>query len=306
MIGVEEISEGAKAFRDPKRYWGGQCEAAMNNLCKVFGDSPPRSFDDATLARRASKIEGSGIGPGQNFVWMSNVWGPHPVTGKNTDFGHTAYHIAGGLGFMASAAVDPITGFRALGFIDLYAYLRRFPNQKLEGWSWDHGGTKIIDPEEFDMLSPEDRKLLTEARDEARGLSQRLDRIDFGDLNRDHDNIGAHITSEANRIRDDLATIAQREGAGSRAIYCDPEKGGDGRLVVISEEGPWWRDFTHANDPWAEVEQLASRGWCQPVKNAHRLNTQEFEYHMRNANTTFLKDTEFPAYLMGQTEKETP
>jgi hypothetical protein len=163
-------------------------------------------------------------------------------------------------------------------------------------------GNEILDnkEEDIDMLSDSDRQLLTEARDEARGLSQRLDRIDFGDLNRDHDNIGAHITNQSDRVIAAVNKVTQREGTGSRSIFCDPEKGGDGRLVVISEDGPWARDFSYANDPWAEVEQLASRGWCQPTENAHRLNVEEFEYHIRNANRTFLSASPLPGTLTGE------
>ena len=135
-----DIIRKAPTFRNPGRNWSGLCEAAQFNLCDVFSPGPVRSFPDATTARKASKIEGPGLGPGGNFVWMSGVWSAD----RRTDYGHVAYHVGGGLLFMASSSVtDRIPGMTALGFIDGQAYLRRFSGQKLEGWSYDHGGTVL-------------------------------------------------------------------------------------------------------------------------------------------------------------------
>lgn len=138
----QQIIDAAPRFLNPQRNWSGKCEAAAWNLTNVLTPGAVRSFSDATSARKASRIEGPGLGPGGNWVWMSGVWGTE--NGRRVDWGHVAYHVGGGLLFMASSSVtDRIPGMTALGFIDGQAYLRRFSGQKLEGWSYDHGGSII-------------------------------------------------------------------------------------------------------------------------------------------------------------------
>lgn len=140
-----EIVAAAPSFLNPKRNWSGKCEAAAFNLTDRFTPGiAVRSFPSATAARKASKIEGPGFGPPGSWVWMSGVWVKE--NGVVYDAGHVAYHLGNNLLFMASSSVRGIPGFTALGFIDGHAYLRRFPNQKLEGWSRDHGGTVIPEP----------------------------------------------------------------------------------------------------------------------------------------------------------------
>ncbi|QHF24093.1 hypothetical protein GTU73_08770 [Rathayibacter sp. VKM Ac-2804] len=138
----QHIIAVAPSFLNARRNWSGKCEAAAWNLTNVLTPGYVRSFPHATSARKASRIQGPGLGPGGNWVWMSGVWGTED--GHRVDWGHVAYHVGGGLLFMASSSVtDRIPGMTALGFIDGQAYLRRFPGQKLEGWSYDHGGSII-------------------------------------------------------------------------------------------------------------------------------------------------------------------
>lgn len=138
----QQIIDAAPRFLNPRRNWSGKCEAAAWNLTNVLTPGDVRSFSDATSARKASRIQGPGLGPGGNWVWMSGVWGTE--NGRRVDWGHVAYHVGGGLLFMASSSVtDRIPGMTALGFIDGQAYLRRFSGQTLEGWSYDHGGSII-------------------------------------------------------------------------------------------------------------------------------------------------------------------
>lgn len=141
MVSRAKIVNVSPTFLNPKRNWSGKCEAAAFNLTNVLTPGYVRSFENATAARRASKIEGPGFGPGGNWVWMSGV-----INSRGVDDGHVAYHVPDipNLLFMASASVtDRIAGMTNLGFIDGPTYMRRFPNQKLVGWSYDHGGSII-------------------------------------------------------------------------------------------------------------------------------------------------------------------
>ena len=141
MVTEKEIIAAVPRFNNPKRNWSGLCEAAIWNLFNVLGTSGPSSAS-ATVARKRSKIEGPGFGPGDNVVWWSGVWGYE--NGKQVDFGHVAYHLGNGWGFMASSQVtSKIDGFTNIGFVDLARYEKRFPNMKREGWSYDHATARM-------------------------------------------------------------------------------------------------------------------------------------------------------------------
>lgn len=288
-----DIINAVPKFNNPKRNWSGMCEAAAYNLTNVLTPGYVRSFPTATAARQASKIEGSGFGPGQNWVWMSGVWGTE--NGRRVDFGHVAYHIGNNVLFMASSSVDTIPGYTALGFIDGNAYMRRFSNQKLEGWSWDHGGS-IIPSEEDDMFSDSDRALLRSLGDRISSLEQFQRDV----LKRDHDNIGEHITNTSNKLRNDLSGIVTREGRGAR-VY---ENTDTGQVVVISSLGTWWRDLTGTNVE-AEITELVKDGWVQNYADRKRHDDSRFKYAMRNANRTLAFTTPIPNSLTGEQAVET-
>lgn len=141
MVTEAQIRAAVPRFSRPTRNWSGLCEAAIWNLFDVLGPGGPSS-PSATVARKRSKLEGAGWGPGDNVVWWSGVWGYE--NGKQVDFGHVAYHLGDGWAFMASSQVTSVVDpFINIGFVDLKRYEKRFPNMRLEGWSYDHAGATL-------------------------------------------------------------------------------------------------------------------------------------------------------------------
>jgi hypothetical protein len=207
----QQIIDAAPRFLNPRRNWSGKCEAAAWNLTNVLTPGAVRSFSDATSARKASKIEGPGLGPGGNWVWMSGVWGTE--NGRRVDWGHVAYHVGGGLLFMASSSVtDRIPGMTALGFIDGQAYLRRFSGQKLEGWSYDHGGSTI--PGDGPIVVPAPHIDRDTEEDDMPSAKEVADAIFTGLLSDEPGSLGKRARDKLGEAARDYTLIALLEDSG--------------------------------------------------------------------------------------------
>ncbi|PPH47007.1 hypothetical protein C5D09_06405 [Rathayibacter sp. AY1C9] len=143
----------------------------------------------------------------------------------------------------------------------------------------EHG--QWVDPElhlhpeqdEIDMLSPEDRTLQTELRDELRGFSQRIDAAGgIGELFRLLQDGLDEIESAADRRAGDLAKVITREGKGARAyVHADT-----GEVRVMSAVGKWWLPVA-ADGAEATVTRLCDRGICQSWWDRKTLSPEDFD-----------------------------
>lgn len=131
----------------------------------------------------------------------------------------------------------------------------------------------LTEQDEIDMLSPEDRTLQTELRDELRGFSQRIDAAGgIGELFRLLQDGLDEIESAADRRAGDLAKVITREGKGARA-YVHAETG---EVRVMSAVGKWWLPVA-ADGAEATVTRLCDRGICQSWADRKTLSASDFE-----------------------------
>jgi hypothetical protein len=179
------------------------------------------------------------------------------------------------------------------GGMDLEWIVKR-GNEILDGRdSIDTPPVVIIKKEDIDIMDAETRSYFDNRFGRIEG---RIDTLEekANDGLQDHDNIGNHVTRISNEAEARIIDVTTREGKGARAYQCIITR----RTVVISEKGQWWRDFTNAANPVAEVDQLAAQGWCQ--KDIQMRTKEDFEYLARNANRTFLQANPLPYTLTGE------
>jgi hypothetical protein len=195
----------------------------------------------------------------------------------------------------------PFSTWNVVGHREIYQFLGRSYATACPGgmdldWIVRRGNEILDNREEDDMFDDAAREILTSLRDEIRGLSQRIERVEAvqGTLSREGIVQVGQITDEVKAAEGRIISVVTREGKGARAYQCTVTR----RTVVISEDGKWWRDLSGAANPTAEVDQLASVGWCQKDIKPFSFPS-DFEYHMRNANRTFLQANPLPDSLTG-------
>lgn len=155
-------------------------------------------------------------------------------------------------------------------------------------------GNEILDGrDEIDMLSDNDRALISRAIDESRGNSQRLDSINWSRLEKldkldKLDSLGSSIKGWIDSAVQVLSRIVEREGRGGRA-YRNKETG---YIVIISEKGRWIVDV--GLDEQA-VANLAARGWCQ--SDILELSASDWAWTLRQYDRIAVSAGPLPATL---------
>lgn len=136
----------------------------------------------------------------------------------------------------------------------------------------------LTESDEIDMLSNEDKQLIREARDEARGLSQRLDgrAADLDQLGK-LDGLESRLGSKIEDQGKTLTAIIKREGHSARAY----ENTDTGEVMVISDEGPWINVLVGDPNPRGYVDNLNADGWCQSWDDRKRYTTDRYEFVKR-------------------------